>query len=115
MEIPCEAEKLFPHIRELMKKLSDGKRLGKSDDRKLRELLDKYWDIDCPFDGRCCLPNKCSYANPETWIEYHGYTSMADLLSYFEYEDVDELDLEDKKSIDTLDACWARRPGHYNP
>lgn len=115
MDIPCEAEKLFPNIEKLMKKLSDGKRLGKNDDKKLRELLGKYWDIECPFEGQCCLPNRCSYANPETWIEYHGYTSMADMLWYFKYEEMDELKLKDKKSIDALDAHWGRRRGHYNP
>lgn len=112
MEMRCEAETLFPSIEKLIKKLSNGNTLGENDDNRLRELLDKYWNIECPFE---CLPNKCSYANPETWIEYHGYASTADLLWCFEYEGIHTLELKDKKSIDTLDAHWGRRPGHYNP
>ena len=114
MAIRCEAEELFPEIEKLIKKLSDGNTLGEDDDNRLRELLTKYWSIEeCPFE---CLPTRCSYAKPETWIEYHKYTSMADLLYYFEYdEEIDTLELKDKKAIDTLDAHWARRPGHYDP
>ena len=111
----CEAERLFPEIEKLIKKLSDGNTLGELDDNRLRELLNKYLSIECPFDGAQCLPNSCSYANPEEWIEYHRYTSMGDLLSDFEYEGIDTLELKDKKSIDALGAHWRRRPGHYSP
>lgn len=109
----CDAEILFPEIEKLVKKLSDGNTLGENEDKSLRKFLDEYWNnIECPFE---CRPNKCLYANPQTWIEYHGYTSMAELLWYFEYEGIDTLKLRDKKSIDALDANWARRPGNYNP
>ena len=112
MAIRCEAERYFPSIERLIKELSDGTVLRDDDDSTLRQLLNKYWKVECPFE---CLPNRCSYANPKTWIEYHGYTSMADLLANFEYEGKDVLELKDRNSIDTLDAHWGRRPGHYNP
>ena len=111
MRIRCEAEELFPGIEKLIKKLSDGNTLGEDDGSRLRELLNKYWSIEkCPFDE--CLPNRCSYANPETWIKYHGYTSMGDLLAYFKYDGIEILELKDnKKSI----GPWGRRPGNYSP
>ena len=108
----CDAETLFPVIEKLIKKLSDGNTLGENDDKWLREFLNKYWNVECPFE---CLPNKCLYANPQTWIEYHGYTSMSDLLCHFEYEGIGTLELKNKDAIDALDAHWARRPGNYNP
>lgn len=115
MEISCEAEKLFPKIEKIIKKLSDGKSLTEEEDSSFRALLDTYFNIDCPFNGRFCLPRRCSYANPESWINYHGYKSMADLLYYFVYENVKPLTLKNKKSIDIMDAYWAKRSGHYDP
>ena len=112
MQIQCEAERYFSSLEKLIKKLSDKTTLQDDDDRKLRNLLDNYWNVECPFD---CVPNRCSYADPKTWIEYHGYTCMADLLLHFEYEELGVLELKDKKSIDALAAHWGRRPGHYNP
>ena len=110
MQIQCEAERYFPSLEKLIKKLSDGEILQEDDDSTLRKLLDNYWKVECPFD---CLPNRCSYAYPNSWIEYHGYTSMADLLWHFEYEGIQILELKDRNSIDALDA--PRRPGNYNP
>ena len=112
MQIRCKAENYFPNIERLIRQLSDGKALGEDDDNMLRRLLREYWNAECPFE---CVPNRCLYANPITWIEYHGYTCMADLLSNFEYDEIDTLDLKDRNPMDTLNAHWARRPGHYNP
>jgi hypothetical protein len=114
MKISCEAENLFVKIQKYLLKLSDETHLSKSEDKELRSLLDEYWNIKCP-EGKDCLPNTCSFASPISWVEYHGYTSLGELLWYFEYEGVKKLKLNNKSSIDTLDAYWARRNGHYNP
>ena len=113
MNIVCEAEKLFPQIEILIKRLSDGESLSKREDKSLRKLIDEYWEIECP--EKQCAPNSCPFAKPDDWIEFHGYKTLADLLWYFEYEGIKKLQLKNKGSIDTLDAHWAKRPGHYNP
>jgi hypothetical protein len=110
----CDALTLFVDIESLIKKLSD-KQLSIEDDKLLRGLLDKYWSIDCPSDASDCLPSKCPFADREDWIEYYGYTSLADLLNYFEYEDMEILQLKGRSGIDTMNAHWARRSGHFNP
>lgn len=115
MRIPCDAEKLYPKIEELIKKLCDNERLTKREDETLRASLDEYWQIECPFEGKFCLPNQCPFATPQNWIEYEGYTSLADLLWYFEYEEIENLEVKEKRFIDPMDAHWARRCGHYNP
>jgi len=113
MDTTCGAEALFDEIEKYLQKLSDGVRLSKSEDKKLRSILDQYWGIECP-EGKTCLPNTCLFAKPITWVEYHGYTSLGELLCYFEYEDIEVLKLKNRGSIDTLDAHWARRGGHFN-
>lgn len=115
MKISCKAEQLFPRFEKLLKKLSDGVKLTARENTSLLKLLHKYWGIECPLGGKDCLPNRCSFANPIDWIEYHGYTSMTELLNHFEFEDVSPLMFKDKKSSDALDVHRLRRCGHYNP
>ncbi|EKO3409299.1 hypothetical protein R1U54_001361 [Vibrio fluvialis] len=111
----CDAERLYLSIEPLIKKLSDGAVLVVEEDKRLRELLDEYWDIECPSEAEACRANSCIYAVPYSWIEYHGYISMNDLLGHFDYENMKVLELKNKNSVDMLGAKWARRPGHYNP
>ncbi|ELX7501884.1 hypothetical protein SKP08_001949 [Vibrio fluvialis] len=111
----CDARSIYLSIESLIQKLSDGITLDSSEDNKLRELLDEYWDIECPSEQGACQANTCMYAAPHSWIEYHGYVSMNELLWYFDYENMKVLELKNKNSVDMLAAKWARRPGHYNP
>ena len=115
METLCQAESLFHEIEKLIKKLSDCKQLSNTEEKRLRDSLDKYWEIECPENGKFCLPNRCSYKNLEAWTEPYGYENMAELLHYFEYTDGKILKIKKKKSIDIMDAHWRRRSGHYSP
>jgi hypothetical protein len=110
----CKAEILYENMRIYLNKLSDGKTLDKVDDQALRSLLDQYWNVDCP-EGATCRPNTCRLAKPEDWIAHHGYTCAGEMLLYFEYEEVTVLKIKERKSIDALDAHWARRPGNFAP
>ncbi len=80
---------------------------------KLRSLLDLYYNIECPAEGVDCVPNKCEFAYPSGWVEYHGYTCWRELLYYFEYEDEIVLKLKEKKYVDMMNQKWARRKGNY--
>jgi hypothetical protein len=115
IDMICEAEALFDEIVKYLQTLSDGIRLSSLEDKKLRSLLDQYWHgVECP-EGKTCLPNNCLFAKPIPWVEYHGYTSLGDLLYSFEYEGIEVLKLKNRGSINPLDAHWARRDGHFSP
>ena len=111
----CEEYGLFEGLSKYLEMLSDGESLSHAEDRALRSLLDTYWDSSCP-EGKQCQSNNCLFARRGiSWIEHHGYVAMYDLLDHFNYEGVPVLKLKNRKSIDALDAGWARRSGHFNP
>jgi hypothetical protein len=114
MTTRCDAERIFQPLHDLLKKLSDSELTAKNDKNELVNLLNEYWDIECPEDN-ACTANTCSFAKPIDWVEYHGYTCLADLIYRYNYEDDGVMELKDRKAIDPLDAPWARRNGHYNP
>lgn len=57
--MPCEAGRIYFSVESIIKKLSDGIRLEAVEDRKLRDLLDEYWNIECPSERGSCQANTC--------------------------------------------------------
>jgi len=114
MTTKCNAEVIFTDLHDLFKKISDEKLKSIKDKEKLIKLLDQYWEIECPEDNQW-TPRTCLYAKPINWIEFHGYTCMADLIKRYDYEENGIIDLKNHKTIDPLKAHWACRNGHYNP
>lgn len=107
----CSAADIHPNIHELMSRLFYKGKLTESDISDLTSALDSYYDIECYIE--CKLPF-CPYVKPCDWAEFLGYTSLSDVLDYYDHES-GVGPVKKKDSIDTLDANWIRRPGHYSP
>ncbi|MCA8495753.1 hypothetical protein, partial [Burkholderia arboris] len=107
----CSADGIYGEIASLMKELYDQGQLSEESSTRLVAALDKYWDIEC--DSECSMPY-CKFQKPSDWIEYMGYTSLADLICRYDYESGIQ-PIKQRRSIDPLKASWARRPGHYSP
>ena len=104
----CGAEHLHAEVASLMEDLYEHERLSKADTARLKKALDEYWMIEC--DHECRMPF-CKFQRPVDWIEYKGYTSLADLLNNFEYE----LQIKPIEQGAAGDPLRTSRPGHYNP
>ena len=104
----CGAEHIYAEIASLMEELYEHKRLAKGNTARLRKALNEYWMIECDHD---CRTPFCKFKKPIDWIEYMGYTSLADLLKKFEYESR----IKPIKQGASGDPLSARRSGHYNP
>lgn len=110
MTATCSAEYIYGPIALLMKDLFYNDALSDTKAEELKVALDAYWEITC---NECDKPH-CQFLRATDWIEYLGYTSLADLVYHYEYEKGIG-PIKRRKQIDPLKATWARRPGSYNP
>ncbi len=96
----------------LLKKVSDRIPLNRAEQKALKGLLDRWHSTVCPEAG--CRPERCPFARPLDWVEYHGHARFCDLINSLDTSEP-ITSLPERRSIDPLSASWALRPGHYNP
>lgn len=110
MTATCSVEHVYGRIALLMKDLFDNDGLPDTKAGELRAALDEYWETTC---NGCGKPY-CRFLKVTDWIEYLGYTSLADLIERYDYENgIGQI--KPRKGVEPLKATWARRPGSYNP
>lgn len=109
----CKAKPECSTIRALMEELFRNDTLPEGKQAELKAALDGYWEIECP-ENVCMVIPYCPCAVASDWIEYLGYTSLGDLVDHYEYDEGIQ-PIKTRSSLDSLDAPWARRPGHYSP
>lgn len=110
MTAACNAKHIYGPIALLMKELFDSNCLSQSNADRLKAALNEYDRITC---SECSKPY-CPFLKTDDWIEFMGYTSLADVIYYYEDEGCIG-PIKPRKGIDPLKAKWARRPGSYNP
>ena len=112
MRAICPVDHQSEEMERLLLKLSDKEALSTEQDLRLRELLELWWDEDnvCPAT---CDAKFCAFMRPKDWVAFHGYPHLYDLIYSFEYQDGVELKIKDWKSLEAMNANWARSPGHY--
>ena len=110
----CEAELLFDSIERLLKKYIHEENIDKDEIKELANLLERYMEIECP-KGMQCVASACSFGRAVEWVTFHGYTNLGELIDKLIHSIKSGSAFGDKKSIDAIDAWWAKRPGHYNP
>ena len=112
----CEAEAIFDSVHDILKRGWERTPTHYSDEeiKNLIVAVKRWHTIECPNNGRNCVPGRCRFADPLDWLEYNGYKNLLELMNDLEIVD-GGLRLKERSKIDPLDAPWARRPGHYNP
>jgi hypothetical protein len=82
---------------------------GPKQDRP-RRLLETWCNAECQDDSFDA--GRCQFAFPHPCVTYQKFTSLNDLLGRIEEVD-GNLVIKRIRSVDALEAHWARRPGHY--
>lgn len=108
----CPVDHLASDAEQLLLQISDGKPPTDAQDQKLRKVLDEWWNTECTLR---CDATFCMFKQSRGWVEHHGYRNLYDLIDHLEYEEVEEIKIKNRKSVELLKATWARRPGHYDP
>lgn len=114
MPSTCEALVLFNRLHRLLKRWSDKNRLTAYDQKVLRAAILKWQDIECPENGKSCVPSSCLFAYPFEWVTWRGDADLADLIYRLDSENLSGPFPEPSKR-DIHDVKGARRHGHYNP
>ena|SRR5690348_13933537 len=110
----CDAHEYFEELSILARKFVYEEGLDKGELARLRELLKLWNSTECPNDARDCVPGRCPYANPLDWVTYKKHEDLFSLLNNLEVTGM-TITIKKRKSLDAMNATWARRPGHYNP
>lgn len=102
----CPTSEYFDEIASLVQQFLEDPNTLDEELHRLAVLLGEYDNAECP-EGNPCTAQTCRYSYPYDWLEFHGFTNMHDFIDKIRKRKL-------PKSLEALNARWARRPGHYN-
>ena len=79
----CETISFYDEMHDLLYLISYKKQLSLKQNKKLKELLDLWDQIECPDSD--CVQEKCPYASSSIdWVKKHGYENLHELIEHLD-------------------------------
>ena len=110
----CSVQHVALQLEPLLKKLSDGQRLGSRERGNLRASIKEYLNGSCGTQQ--CRHSSCALRAQHDWLTFLKYQDVRDVLDYKKSKLSEPAPrLLIREGVETLAMTYKRRPGSYNP